>query len=225
MLFRFRTIALSLFSLLLCFGLTACQKNVAPHPLEGRNLSVGVAPFVQPLTRVDLLAGFILNRGKSGSRATCRPGFPFEAKLGERPTKYRFLSRNGLPVTPVQDAQGRRSALATWLDYARKQGVEPSCSAHAPGLAERQGGDMGITVPASVNMDIFLLDTRDAAARALPGGGEIPVVQRSHYAETQEALTSNLLGIGDFFKRKGKWVTAEELCGEGMDKAILELGL
>lgn len=47
MLFRFRTIALSLFSLLLCFGLTACQKNVAPHPLEGRNLSVGVAPFVQ----------------------------------------------------------------------------------------------------------------------------------------------------------------------------------
>ena len=84
---------------------------------------------------------------------------------------------------------------------------------------------MGVTTPASVNMDIFLLDTRDAAARTLPGGGELPVVQRSHYAETQEALTSNLLGIGDFFKRKGKWVTAEDLCGEGMDKAILELGL
>ena len=84
---------------------------------------------------------------------------------------------------------------------------------------------MGVTSPASVNMDIFLLDTRDASARALPGGGEIPVVQRAHYAETQEALTNNLLGIGEFFKRKGKWVTAETLCSEGMDKAILELGL
>ena len=51
------------------------------------------------------------------------------------------------------------------------------------------------------------------------------MVQRAHYAETQEALTNNLLGIGEFFKRKGKWVTAETLCSEGMDKAILELGL
>ena len=226
MLFRFRTIALSLFSLLLCFGLTAYQKNVAPHPLEGRNLSVGVAPFVQPLTRVDLLAGFIPEpQGRAAPEQLAALDSLFEAKLGERPTKYRFLSRNGLPVTPVQDAQGRRSALATWLDYARKQGVELLVLPMLLDWQERQGGDMGVTVPASVNMDIFLLDTRDAAARALPGGGEIPVVQRSHYAETQEALTSNLLGIGDFFKRKGKWVTAEELCGEGMDKAILELGL
>ena len=56
---RPRFIALSLLSLLLCVGLSACQKNVAPHQLEGSSLSIGVAPFVQPLTRVDLLAGYI----------------------------------------------------------------------------------------------------------------------------------------------------------------------
>ena len=223
---RPRFIALSLLSLLLCVGLSACQKNVAPHQLEGSSLSIGVAPFVQPLTRVDLLAGYIPEKQERVTpEQLAALDSLFEAKLQNRNADFRFLSRAGLPSAPATDARGRRSALATWLDYARKQKVELLVLPMILDWQERQGGDMGVTSPASVNMDIFLLDTRDASARALPGGGEIPVVQRAHYAETQEALTNNLLGIGEFFKRKGKWVTAETLCSEGMDKAILELGL
>lgn len=49
---------------------------------------------------------------------------------------------------------------------------------------ERQGGDMGITVPASVNMVIFLLDTRDAAAVLCPAEEKSPwysvLIMRKH---------------------------------------------
>lgn len=223
---RTRSLALSLLSLLLCIGLSACQKHVAPHQLQGASLSIGVAPFIQPLTRVDLLAGYI---PETQERLTpdqlAALDSLFQARLQNRRADFRFLSRSSLPSAPATDAQGRRSALATWIDYARRQEVDLLVLPMILDWRERQGGDMGVTSPASVNMDVFLLDTRDPSARSLPGGGEIPVVQRSHYAETQEALTSNLLDIGEFFKRKGKWVTAETLCGEGMDKAILELGL
>lgn len=224
--FRIRSLMFPLLSLLLCIGLWACQKSVAPHPLEHSALTVGVAPFVQPLTRVDLLAGFIPDpQGRATPEQLAALDSMFEKKLRSRAVNFRFLSRTGLPSVPVLDEQGRRSALATWLDYARRQKVNLLVLPMLLDWQERQGGDMGVTSPAAVSMDVFLLDTRDASARALPGGGEIPVVQRSHYAETQEALASNLLGIGEFFKRKGKWVTAEALCGEGMDKAVLELGL
>ena len=219
--FRIRSLMFPLLSLLLCIGLWACQKSVAPHPLEHSALTVGVAPFVQPLTRVDLLAGFIPDpQGRATPEQLAALDSMFEEKLRSRAVNFRFLSRTGLPSVPVLDEQGRRSALATWLDYARRQKVDLLVLPMLLDWQERQGGDMGVTSPAAVSMDVFLLDTRDASARALPGGGEIPVVQRSHYAETQEALASNLLGIGDFFKRKGKWVTAEALCGEGMDKAV-----
>ena len=54
-----------------------------------------------------------------------------------------FLSRTGLPSVPVLDEQGRRSALATWLDYARRQKVDLLVLPMLLDWQERQGGDMG----------------------------------------------------------------------------------
>ena len=224
--FRIRSLMFPLLSLLLCIGLWACQKSVAPHPLEHSALTVGVAPFVQPLTRVDLLAGFIPDpQGRATPEQLAALDSMFEKKLRSRAVNFRFLSRTGLPSVPVLDEQGRRSALATWLDYARRQKVDLLVLPMLLDWQERQGGDMGVTSPAAgqgAGGGVAGVEQEHVHA---DGGGEIPVVQRSHYAETQEALASNLLGIGEFFKRKGKWVTAEALCGEGMDKAVLELGL
>ena len=120
--FRIRSLMFPLLSLLLCIGLWACQKSVAPHPLEHSALTVGVAPFVQPLTRVDLLAGFIPDpQGRATPEQLAALDSMFEKKLRSRAVNFRFLSRTGLPSVPVLDEQGRRSALATWLDYARRQ--------------------------------------------------------------------------------------------------------
>jgi len=40
------------------------------------------------------------------------------------------------------------------------------------------------------------------------------------FDENQQALTENLLGIGKFFKRGGKWITAEALSKEGVEKGL-----
>ena len=45
------------------------------------------------------------------------------------------------------------------------------------------------------------------------------------FREKQEGLTSNLLTVGDFFKRKGAWVTGLDLAREGMTMMLQDMGL
>ena len=79
---------------------------------------------------------------------------------------------------------------------------------------ERDGSAIGAAKPAKVVMDIYVVDVRNEA-----------LISRSHFDETQSALSSNLLEADKFFKRGGKWITAHDLAQEGMEKAVKELGL
>jgi len=40
------------------------------------------------------------------------------------------------------------------------------------------------------------------------------------FDEEQQALTQNLFDIGKFFKRGGRWITAEKLSEEGIEKGL-----
>ena len=82
-------------------------------------------------------------------------------------------------------------------------------------LQERVGGEAGAVSAAAVNEDFYLIDARKPEA----------LLQRSHFAEEQQSLVNDLTQIGSFFRRGGKWVSALELAGEGMDKAVEEIGL
>jgi hypothetical protein len=42
------------------------------------------------------------------------------------------------------------------------------------------------------------------------------------FDETQEPLLSNILNIGTFMKRKGRWVEAEEMALKAIDDALEE---
>ena len=55
--------------------------------------------------------------------------------------------------------------------------------------------------------------------------GDGTLMNRSIFEEEQVSLTENLLTAGSFFKRKGAWVTAEELAVDGMRKAVKDMGL
>ena len=50
-------------------------------------------------------------------------------------------------------------------------------------------------------------------------------MSRSVFEEKQEGLVDNLMNVGTFFKRRGQWVTAEELTEDGMRKAVKDMGL
>jgi hypothetical protein len=79
---------------------------------------------------------------------------------------------------------------------------------------ERKGGEWSAEQPAKVVFDLFLVDVRKKE-----------LVDRFHFDQEQKSLTENLLGLGRFFSRGGKWVRAETLAREGMRKGLEELGL
>ena len=53
----------------------------------------------------------------------------------------------------------------------------------------------------------------------------VKLVSRSHFKEKQVGLSDNLMNFDTFLKRGAKWLTAQELAMEGMQKMIKEFGL
>jgi hypothetical protein len=74
---------------------------------------------------------------------------------------------------------------------------------------ERQGTAMGIREPASVGFDIQLLRVPDRV-----------VLWIGRYYETQKSLTEDITGLGRFMRRKGRWLSAEELAADGMAEVL-----
>ena len=126
-----------------------------------------------------------------------------------------FLSESDIRGPLVKDERGRRNALVTWAERARRAGADMIVVPHIVMLQERVGGEAGAVSAAAVNEDFYLIDARKPEA----------LLQRSHFAEEQQSLVNDLTQIGSFFRRGGKWVSALELAGEGMDKAVEEIGL
>lgn len=206
--------------LLLCglWLLAGCQSSSvqAPAPLPLPDLTVGVAPFTQPVQSTQLLAGYVPEQqGHVPAEELQKLDELLADKLAATGRRYTFLPPSAADGPLQQDGQGRRSALATWMQQAREAGVDILLVPQIIDWRERVGGTAGVVTPAAVTADFFLIDAREPGA----------LLQRSHYAVEQQALSNNLLSMGAFLKRKGKWITAEELTGEAMAKAIKEFGL
>lgn len=77
---------------------------------------------------------------------------------------------------------------------------------------EREGGELGTSAPASVAFGVQLIDPRTGER-----------FWEAYYAETQETLLQNVTKIGKFFKRKGRWVTANQLAKEGVIEVVDDL--
>lgn len=75
---------------------------------------------------------------------------------------------------------------------------------------ERAGSNYAADAPASVGRDIDLVDAKTGS-----------LLWHTRYDETQQFLIDNLLKIGTFIKRGGRWVTAEEMAEAGL-KDVLE---
>jgi hypothetical protein len=72
---------------------------------------------------------------------------------------------------------------------------------------ERKGGSYSVEKPAGVGFHMHLFENNT-------------LKQIFVFDEDQQALTENLFGIGKFFRRGGKWITAEKLSEEGVEKGL-----
>lgn len=196
--------------------LAGCQKAVEPSRYIMPDVVVAVAPFTQPTQTSELLSGFIPEGQKAIPDKTLDAlDDLFRSKLKADKHNYVFLDRADVSGRMAKDERGRRNALTTWAERARRAGADMIVVPQVIVLQERVGGEAGAISAAAVNEDVYLIDARKPES----------LLQRSHFAEEQQSLVNDLTQIGSFFRRGGKWVSALELAGEGMDKAVEELGL
>ena len=201
--------------LMLC-GLAACaQKNTArPAPLP--DMSIAVAWFNQPFKVDDLLAGIMTSdQSPVGEKVLMNLDHAMDSVL-RNDSKRVYIFIPGAYKLQVQASRVAKTgtALEYWAAVGKSLNADMILVPQVTGWQEREGGSCGVEKPAAVTMDFYLIDVKNAA-----------LVNRYHFEETQETLTSNLLTFGKFVERKGRWVTALDLATEGMHQAVRELGL
>jgi hypothetical protein len=77
---------------------------------------------------------------------------------------------------------------------------------------QRVGNQYAIQSPASVAFGLHLINVSDSSN-----------VWYAHFDETQSSLSENLFGLKQFFKRKAKWITAEEMAISGLEDMLKTL--
>jgi hypothetical protein len=78
---------------------------------------------------------------------------------------------------------------------------------------KRIGKNYSAESSASVAFDLYLIDCRAQE-----------IIWSGYFDETQQALTDDLRFIGTFFRRGGRWITAEEMAREAMNAMFKEFG-
>ncbi len=89
-------------------------------------------------------------------------------------------------------------------------GADVVLSGNVYRFQQRIGSSLSVEKPASVGFDVYLVDTKLKK-----------LIWHRQFDESQKSLSENLFKINTFIKRKGKWLTAEDLAEYGL-KEILE---
>ena len=216
---RFLWILCALLSLLVLTG--GCNRKPASTADVPRSLShqykIAVAPFTQPRDISQLIMGQLPQPQALAARDVLIAQDRQLRDVLYTTTKrsYDFLPRTRpLPDLKRFHTSERPQALPLWVEYARKTSADILFIPQVLTWRDRQGSAAGVTEPAHVRLEFFLLNIKEGN-----------IIGHSVYEDEQQGLTENLLNVGDFFKRQGKWVTAEELAREAMIKAVKDLNL
>ena len=128
----------------------------------------------------------------------------------QRDTDFKILpSRDATAIldNTLFDGQGRdRSRLKLLSQTGQRLGADAVMVGHVYRFRERVGGGLSAESPASVAFDIYLIDCRQER-----------ILWSAFYDYTQQTLSDNLGGLGNFFRRGGRWVSAEELATTAME--------
>lgn len=206
--------AILLFTALLGCFIASCSSK-EPALIPESDLHIGVAPFTQPETLADLMAGYISDTvPRIDAKIFPQLDNDFADLLAEMSTRNFIGLDKSRECMQKNPKPANTSAFNYWLAIGTCMDVDFLVVPQIHNWQERKGSEMGVEAPASVSVDIFLLDVVNRT-----------VLARSRYDEKQRALLDNLIDVGKFIERKGRWVSAATLAKEGMFKAIKDFGL
>ncbi|WP_300773394.1 hypothetical protein [uncultured Desulfovibrio sp.] len=218
---RFRLTNMALLALCLALfslGCTRQPRTTADIPRSlSPSYSIAVAPFTQPISTSQLIMGEIpKNQGRIAPEML--PSLDRALRdvlLTETKRHYTFVPRHmPLPDKMRYHDSNQPQALSAWAAFAKGLKTDLLLVPQVLNWHQREGSRAGVTRPAHVRVEFFLINAQQGT-----------ILDRSVYDVEQTSLTSNLLEIGEFFKRQAGWATADELAREGMVKAVKDMTL
>jgi hypothetical protein len=127
---------------------------------------------------------------------------------------------SGMPdveIIPIQKSDTEYSRLRSGkpkiyyrdiaIDVGRVLGADTVMVGVISRYSDRGGSQWATDSPSTVSFSVDLLSTKDGS-----------VLWGTSFTETQKPLFDNLFEIKKFVKRKGKWITADEMAKEGARK-------
>jgi len=127
---------------------------------------------------------------------------------------------SGMPdveIIPIQKSDTEYSRLRSGkpkiyyrdiaIDVGRVLGADTVMVGVISRYSDRGGSQWATESPSTVSFSVELLSTKDGS-----------VLWETYFTETQKPLFDNLYEIKKFVKRKGKWITADEMAKEGARK-------
>ena len=134
---------------------------------------------------------------------------------------FEFMEKSsGYQVLSPEGARSLRSAVAgpggklesereVIPEMGRRVKADAVLAGYVYRYRDRLGNAYSVENPASVAFELCLVRSSDG--RMLWSG---------RHDETQSALSDNLLKAPEFVKRGGKWITADALAREGLDRVL-----
>lgn len=129
-------------------------------------------------------------------------------------TDFQTVPSQAAPAVreALQSAAGdRRAPLRLLARTGHRLQADLVVQGYVYRFKERVGKAFAAESSASVAFGLHLIDCAEES-----------VVWSGYFDETQQALAEDLGTIGTFFKRGGRWITAEEMAREAMDAMFAE---
>jgi len=206
-----RYIILCLF--ILC---AACAKPAQWQPV-GSGASLAVAHFVHPEHDWELMAGVLPEQGSvvpaEALAILDRQMMDTLGRRGTRPLMHPGMVRQCEEILTADRERQRFESVEYWTAVGECMKADFLLVPFVTVWQEREGGEWGVTRPASLTMDLYLIETKSGQVR------------RYHFEEEQRGLAENLLQGRRFIQRKGRWVTPQEIAVEAIEEGIRTLGL
>jgi hypothetical protein len=122
-------------------------------------------------------------------------------------------SRDAYAVMDAVKSAGdsQQSALKILAKTGRMLKADMVIQGYLYRFEDRVGADYSAESAASVAFDVYLIDCV-----------EQKLVWSGYFDQTQQALLEDLRFIGTFFRRGGRWITAEEMATTAMDDMFKE---
>ncbi|MFP4515150.1 MAG: hypothetical protein ACOC24_05320 [Desulfovibrionales bacterium] len=208
-----RTGLVAIFSLLVLVGCAPREQVELLRP----GAMLAVSGFSQPQSPWEMMAGYPPVEGyKAPPEVLDRLDEILGEKLHQQEISFQGpnLTHQCEEIVLAELEGSRVSALEYWVRVGRCLPVDYVLVPHLLYWQERQGGEYSVEAPASVVLDLFLVDVRSGT-----------LAKRFHFDERQTSLMENLLEAPKFFSRGAKWVSAEKLAEDGISEGVKELGL